>query len=534
MRGPVAPLVIGVVMLLLAGIPAAAAPAVPPPGYDLVVHVDYDSATVQATEDVRFTNVYGVPLQTIVFHTMAGSFGALRLTAVQVNGQDVTPAFDGSGSVIELPLAAAVSPGAVADARLVWELHVPRTPGRLTATNELLALGNWYPTLAVHHGDWDRRPFQEIGDAFFTETADYDVHLDLSRQAEVAFTGNLIEQTGNHWEITAHDVRDFSMALSPSYSRLDGKIDGGPNVSVYTLNASEGPSFLDAAREYAAAYQSLVGPYPYQTLRVAETGLPPQWAGMEYPELVFISTGVAPHGPGAIRSVLAHEIAHQWFYGIVGDDQLADPWLDESFATYLPIEASEALPAGQAAASTLAAPGPGPAIDQSIESFSSDGAYAAAVYSRGGRFLAELRQAIGDTAWVGFLHALYQTYHGKVASPGAVLDQAQQAAPDVNLNPVIAEYTDNPGFRGSQPASWTVDAPQSAWSGSVKVDVEADFPVTAVELWLDDRLLVSAPVAGTLSIDATIVPAGEYVFLARVTDDQGAVHERAARVNVAS
>jgi aminopeptidase N len=70
---------------------------------------------------------------------------------------------------------------------------------------------------------------------------------------------------------------------------------------------------------------------------VAESALPPQWAGMEYPELVFISTGVAPHGPAAIRSVVAHEVAHQWFYGLLGDDQLAEPWLDEGFATYLPL-----------------------------------------------------------------------------------------------------------------------------------------------------------------------------------------------------
>jgi Peptidase family M1 domain len=538
MRRLVAPSVLGIVLLLSGwapGIPAAAAaPAVPRPRYGLAVRVDYDAARAEATEDVRFTNVYGVPLQTIVFHTMAGAFGALQLGAVQVNGQDVAPSFDDSGSVFELPLPDALGPDAAADVRLDWVLQVPRTPGRLSASGEVLALGNWYPTLAVHHGDWDRRPYQEIGDAFFTESADYDVRLDLSRPATVAYTGDLVQQTGTHWELSARGVRDFSMALSPGYNRLDGTVDGGPSVSVYTLNAGQGQAFLDAAREYAAAYQSLVGPYPYQTLRVAETGLPSQWSGMEYPELVFISTGVAPHGPAAIRSVVAHEVAHQWFYGLLGDDELADPWLDEAFATYLPLEAAESLPADQAAASTLAPPGPGPAIDQSIESFSSDGAYAAAVYARGGRFLAELRQAMGDGAWTSFLRALYRIYVDKVESPGAVLDQAQQAAPDTNLNPLIAEYTRNTGFRQPRPARWTLDAPSSPWTGPVTVDVEAEFPLTAVELWLDDRLVATGSAAGRLSVDASAVPAGEYVLLARVSDDQGAVHERAVRVSLAA
>jgi Peptidase family M1 domain len=522
-----------VAALLVGALPAAAAPPVDPPHYDLRAAVDYDAAIVQTTQHVRFVDTYGVPLDSIVFHSMAGAFGALHVDSAQVNGQAVAPAFDASGSVIELPLPSPLAPGAAADVELDWQLQVPSTPNRLSASDRLLSLGNWFPTLAVHHGDWDRRPYQEIGDAFFTETADFDVELDVSRPVTVAYTGDLVQQTSNRWQLTARGVRDFAVTMSPAYAELDGKAEGGPDISVYTLDAKDGQAFLDAARAFAEQYQALVGPYPYRTLRVAESALPPQWAGMEYPELVFISTGVAPHGPAAIRSVVAHEVAHQWFYGLLGDDQLAEPWLDEGFATYLPLAANEMLPGDLTAASGLAAPGPGPAIDQPIEAFSSDGAYATAVYARGGRFLAELRAAMGDANWSAFLHALYQTYLGKIETSGAVLDLAEQAAPSVNLNPLIAQYTANRAFSSPQEMRWTLDEPQSPWVGQVIVNLGAEFPITSVELWLDDRQVATGTGPGSLTVDAASVPAGDYVLLARVTDDQGAVHERATRVRVA-
>jgi Peptidase family M1 domain len=528
---------LGAMLLLASWMPALAQSATPlstRPQYSLQATIDYDAAAVQTTEDVHFHNGYGAPLPSVVFHSMAGFYGALQLTEASVDGQSVSPTFDATGSVIELPLAAPIPTDADADVHLVWLLTVPRTPNRLSASNDTLSLGNWFPTLAVHHGDWDRRPFQEIGDAFYTESADYAVSLDLSRAATVAFTGDVVEHHDTHWQLTADDVRDFALAISPGYAELDSTVDGGPNVSVYTLgaNQAEAEAFLDAARDFADAYKQLVGPYPYSTLRVAETGLPPQWAGMEYPELVFISTGVKPHGAASIRAVVAHEVAHQWFYGLIGDDELSDPWLDEAFATYLPLEASETMPVDHAADSALAPPGPGPAVDQSIEDFPSEGAYANAIYARGGRFLAELRQAMGDADWLAFLHALYTTYHGKVETTGGVLDQAEQAAPGVNLNPLIAEYTRSSGFRAPDEARWTVSAPQTPWSGQVIVTVKGAFPVAAVELWLDDRLVATASGPGQLAVDVSAVPSADYVLLARATDDQGNAHERAMRVHV--
>ena len=35
-----------------------------------------------------------------------------------------------------------------------------------------------------------------------------------------------------------------------------------------------------------------------------------------------------------LESTAAHEVNHQWFYNLVGNDQLDEPWLDESLTSY--------------------------------------------------------------------------------------------------------------------------------------------------------------------------------------------------------
>src|SRR5207249_1438809 len=80
--------------------------------------------------------------------------------------------------------------------------------------------------------------------------------------------------------------------------------------------------------------------YPWGTLDIAETWSDdPNGVGQEYPGMIFMASAVTRDGgdTGSYLSYLvAHEVTHQWFYGVVGDDQVREPWLDESFATYLP------------------------------------------------------------------------------------------------------------------------------------------------------------------------------------------------------
>src|SRR5947207_2849802 len=75
-------------------------------------------------------------------------------------------------------------------------LAPPATPGRLAATARGMALGNWFPIVAVHRGDWDRRQYVDTGDAFFSQVADFDLTLTTSGPAQVVATGQRVDADG--------------------------------------------------------------------------------------------------------------------------------------------------------------------------------------------------------------------------------------------------------------------------------------------------------------------------------------------------
>src|ERR1041384_3632946 len=84
----------------------------------------------------------------------------------------------------------------------------------------------------------------------------------------------------------------------------------------------------DIARRAAAAVDAMsahYGPYPYDRLTVSVT--PGLRGGIEFPMHIQIGAGIA-------RRHLVHEVGHQWFYGLVGNDQYRDPWLDEALTNY--------------------------------------------------------------------------------------------------------------------------------------------------------------------------------------------------------
>ncbi len=96
--------------------------------------------------------------------------------------------------------------------------------------------------------------------------------------------------------------------------------------------------------------------------------------------------------------VIAHETAHQWWYGMAGNDQIGSPWLDEAisefsaayfFGTFEPYASSRPV-------NTPATDFP----DVPANLTSSDpGSYNQTVYFKGAAFLARLRNRMGSTAF---------------------------------------------------------------------------------------------------------------------------------------
>ena len=141
----------------------------------------------------------------------------------------------------------------------------------------------------------------------------------------VLSTGAVASEDATTTVTSAPAVRDVSVAVGAfRLARVAGPV---PVVVGVAPQVGDDPAAV--AREVVRAMRSHVqrfGPFPYARLAVAV--LPDIRGGIEYPGAVLLGTGQDKD------ATVSHEVAHEWFYGLVGDDQARDPWLDEAFATY--------------------------------------------------------------------------------------------------------------------------------------------------------------------------------------------------------
>jgi aminopeptidase N len=514
---------------------ARAANQAPAASYRLDASVDLAKDTVTVSETVQYRNVVGVPLDTLVFRVVASALGLMDLTTVTIDGQPVERRLD--GSVLELPLASPLAPGATARIDLRYALTIPNEPGRLMSTARGMALGYWFPAVAVHRGEWDRRQFVDVGDATFSEVADFDVTITTAAPAQVVATGQRMPQDGQDGKrsrFTASGVRDFALAISPDYVLKKSTV-GGVSVEVAAFGEERAAYFTTRAADFLRWAGEKFGPYPYPVLSVADADLPVTYGGLEYPGLVIISRAYGVSSPpdgSALDGLYLHEIMHQWFYSLVGNDQIADPWLDEAFATYMSYSYYREVRPDVAPAvyDRTIAGGSGGMVDTTVYDYPSDPPYFGVVYRRGARFLERLQDKLGPGLFWALIREHVNTNRDRIASPRAFLDRAQSISP-VPLGPLISEYFSYGAFRTGTPRTWTVDAPASPWTGSAALFVAADFPVSRVQVWLDQRKLADGA-ANALPLDLADIETGSYVLLVRVWDHDEVLFERARRVEI--
>jgi aminopeptidase N len=156
----------------------------------------------------------------------------------------------------------------------------------------------------------------------------------------------------------------------------------------------------------------LIGPYPYPELDLVDA--PGAFGGIEYPGLVYLGT----LGTSWVIEPTVHEVAHQWFYGLIGDDQIKQPWLDEAAATYaeaLYYEQVQGTGRGTGFLSDQRSivrrePDPDLPIGLGVGDYADEYAYATFVYHKGALFFDALRGKLGETGFKVFLQEYYETY----------------------------------------------------------------------------------------------------------------------------
>ncbi len=272
----------------------------------------------------------------------------------ELTQHDVPLRFGITDTVLRAELHQPLAPGDSTVLSMRFRSQVPlqtRRSGRDNAEGIAYSMSQWYPKLAHYDATgWHADPY--IGREFYAPFGTFDVRLRLPAPYVVGATGILQNpdaighgyQTDTtavfthadtdtlEWHFIAEQVHDFAWVADTDY--LHRKVEGDALTLHFLFQpdvASNWERLIEWTPSLFKGFEDLVGRYRYPQFTVAQAGD----GGMEYPMMTFIT---GRRSVGSLRSVTAHEAAHEWFYGVLGSNEADYAWMDEGFANYMQAE----------------------------------------------------------------------------------------------------------------------------------------------------------------------------------------------------
>jgi hypothetical protein len=251
-------------------------------------------------------------------------------------------------TVLQVPLAQPVAPGSTLTIEVKWTAHVPRTVARTGAIGNFFFIAQWFPKLGVLQQEgWNCHQFHS-GTEFFSDFGVYDVRLTVPKAWPVGATGVALERrdstdgavTTTH-RFYQEDVHDFVWTTSPDYLERTARFEHAtlPPVEMRLLiqpeHSGQADRHFEATRAALKYYGEWFGPYPYGHITIVDPAYRSGAGGMEYPTLFTAGTNwLAPAHIDDPEDVTVHEAGHQFWYGIVGNNEFEDAWMDEGLNTF--------------------------------------------------------------------------------------------------------------------------------------------------------------------------------------------------------
>ncbi len=435
--------------------------------YTIVASLDADNV-LTASVTCKYVNNNDVPLDELWFHLYPNAFreGAkvvpitdgeistaypngksyskLDITSVTVNGaaRDIT--ITGTDeNVLSVALGKTLDPTEKITVKIDYTLKLPNVTHRFGYNGKTVNLANFYPIACVYRdGAFAADPYYSTGDPFFSECADYDVTLTVPEAYEGAFTGVVQNKAtadgATTYRVKANDVRDFA-AVFGKFEKMSG-VAGTTIVNYYYYDDIEPERALNTAIDAVKTFDDLFGAYPYPEYTVVQTKL--LAAGMEYPCLSMISDKYKGNAAG---DVIIHETAHQWWYGVVGNDEVNNAWLDEAMAEYSTMlfyenntegyaytfngKRADALSAYVLYCETYKNNGLGDtSMTRAVNEYDDATEYAYMTYVKGALMLDDVRNTVGTAAFMRGLKSYYGDMKYEIAKPENLIGALEKSS----------------------------------------------------------------------------------------------------------
>ncbi|MEP7137241.1 MAG: M1 family aminopeptidase [Chloroflexota bacterium] len=416
--------------------------------YTLYALLDYYNHQLATDETVTYTNQTGIALTEIVMAVEPNHRGGFMLENILLNGSGLN--YDMSGHRFTVYLPQPLAPGAQITLAMRFRIAIPAKVKDAPYGYDVdqVNLTDWYPFVVPYINGWVLHDDSYLGEHLVYDAADFDVNVKTTDSGIIFATSGVEESNGEWTRYRLYGARTFALSASDQFQFVEAT-SGGATIRAYYYPGydTQGLAILNAAVRAVDLYSSEFGAYPYGSLNVVQADLND---GQEYDGLVFLATKFYNEYNGSARSNLVtigvHEIAHEWWFGLVGSDQALEPWLDEALAVYSEETFYKFIYPNsldwwwQFRVNYF---GPNGYVDTNIYEPASFRAYVNAAYLNGANFLEALNYRMGDDAFYAFLRDYTSRYgHGHATAYDFFAVARQNTTADIS--DLIAAY-----FKGS-------------------------------------------------------------------------------------
>jgi hypothetical protein len=380
--------------------------------YEARAKLTWGKGQLDVWSRARIRNTSGHGIERIDFNVVPARIGNMRNLKVWVDGDRVPR--EKTGQTVKVPLGRTLANGERVTITISYRSNFrPGTAGHdflFSKQNRIMSAMRWIPWVSREV----RFQVKSHGDPFVTGVSKR-VEVTLESDVDVRWgtSGRRIATDGRKQTYLAENVRDFNFTAARDYRLRTGKsIDGRTSIKVYTRTISAS-TIMTWARRSLDYYSRKVGRYPYPTLVISESS---GSYAMESPALVWLP---AYYATSRIPFVLSHEVAHQWFYGVVGNDQTTNPFLDEAMAEFL-TRSMFGFRASRCATKRL---------DLSMYSYTPS-CYYEQVYVQGSSFLNKLRQDMGSGRFWDVIGDFWRANRYEIVTTKQLLEALRKRAGD--------------------------------------------------------------------------------------------------------
>ncbi len=443
--------------------PFSTDPTLPRSRYEFSADFDYEQHELIVFQGLTYINRAEEPLETLVLVVEPNrTAGVFRLKALNWITGDAVQEYTLEGGLLEIPLSEPLLPWKSLTLNLEYTLQIPAGPGTLGYTGRQTNLGDWYPYAPLYQpgrGWLAHEPGSPgVGEYLTYDSADFQVEIQLLDPPDdlVLASSSPGELDGNWWRAEATAARNFTWSASPYYLVLtDTSGFVSAHSYVFPEHRAAGEAVLATTVEALKFFADTFGPLTRTSLSIVEAEFPD---GMEYDGLYFLGSSYYSTyfgGPQNFLTTLGiHETSHQWWYGLVANDQALEPWLDEALATYSELLFFEAFYPDlvewwwEFRVSLYAPEG---YLDTTIYEYDGFRPYVNATYLRGALFLDALRETIGEEAFLNTLQALVtRTSYDQLTTASFLELVAENSAADIS--PLLEEYFQENPMKGEDAA----------------------------------------------------------------------------------